>query len=217
MAKRCQGLNSKCFLITYLMIVSFLLLLWFNRQSFTEQDARVIPVDMKDYIESPPRPLPVFSLSSADKQVLTNDWLHNKWSFVYFSHQHCWPECHTALQKIKGLHASFANNDLQFLIIDIDDENETAETLANFLSSQQLDFVQVGSADVRQINALAKSFVALFLRSDYADGSYKIEQEHHIFVVDPKGRVYATFRPPYTDLSIQSQFIKLRRFYAGTE
>jgi len=68
-----------------------------------------------------------------------------------------------------------------------------------------------------EIEQLARDFVALFLKTDFSDGSYQIEQEHHLFVVDPKGRVYATFRPPYTSRSIQSQFLKLRYFYAQSE
>jgi hypothetical protein len=88
--------------------------------------------------------------------------------------------------------------------------------LSDFLHQQKLDF-KVATASPKIIGELASSFIALFLQTDYADGSYQIEQEHHLFVVDPKGRVYATFKSPFNKDLIQSAFLKLRYFYARSE
>jgi cytochrome oxidase Cu insertion factor (SCO1/SenC/PrrC family) len=216
MAKRCKGLNSKCFLITYLMIVGFLLVLWMNRLPLMHEDQREIPVAMQDYIVSPPRPLPEFSLNTDNKLALTNNWFHGKWSLVYFSHSRCMPDCQPALQAMKYIKSAFANVDFQFLVIGIDTEHEAADDLSDFLNQQKLDF-KVATASPKIIDELASSFIALFLQTDYADGSYQIEQEHHLFVVDPKGRVYATFKPPFNRDLIKSEFLKLRFFYARSE
>ncbi len=216
MAKRCKGFNSKCFLITYLMIVGFLLVLWMNRLPLMNKEQREIPVAMQEYIASPARPLPEFSLNTDNKLALTNNWFDGKWSLVYFSHGHCLPACQPALQAMKHLKSAFANVDFQFLVIGIDTEHETADDLSDFLHQQKLDF-KVATASPKIIDQLASSFIALFLQTDYADGSYQIEQEHHLFVVDPKGRVYATFKPPFNNVRIQSEFLKLRSFYARSE
>ena len=216
MAKRCKGLNSKCFLISYLMIVGFLLVLWMNRLPLMNEEQREIPVAMQNYIASPARPLPEFSLNTDNKLALTNNWFDGKWSLVYFSHSHCLPACQPALQAMNDLKDAFANVDFQFLVIGIDTEHETADDLNDFLHQQKLDF-KVATASSKIIDELARSFIALFLQTDYADGSYQIEQEHHLFVVDPKGRVYATFKPPFNKDLIQSEFLKLRYFYARTE
>jgi len=216
MAKRCKGLNSKCFLISYLMIVGFLLVLWMNRLPLMNEEQREIPVAMQNYIASPARPLPEFSLNTDNKLALTNNWFDGKWSLVYFSHSHCLPACQPALQAMNDLKDAFANVDFQFLVIGIDTEHETADDLNDFLHQQKLDF-KVATASPKIIDELARSFIALFLQTDYADGSYQIEQEHHLFVVDPKGRVYATFKPPFNKDLIQSEFLKLRYFYARTE
>jgi cytochrome oxidase Cu insertion factor (SCO1/SenC/PrrC family) len=216
MAKRCKGLNSKCFLISYLMIVGFLLVLWMNRLPLMNEDQRDIPADMQTYIASPARQLPEFSLNTPNKLALTNHWFEGKWSFVYFSNSHCLPACQPALAEMNKLKASFANADFQFLVIGVDTEHETADQLATFLQGQQLDF-NTATASASIIEELARSFIALFLQTDYADGSYQIEQEHHLFVVDPKGRVYATFKPPFNHARIQAEFLKLRYFYAKSE
>lgn len=216
MAKSCKGFNSKCFLITYLIIVGFLLVLWMNRLPLMHQDEREIPAEMQSYLASPPRPLPAINLATQHKLALTNDWFGDKWTFVYFTHGNCMPSCYEALKSMDQLQAAFANKDFQFLVVGIDSADTTAIKLTELMDSQQLDFM-AASASTDTIEKLAKVFIALFLKTEFSDGSYQIEQEHHIFVVDPKGRVYATFMPPYSGASIQAAFLKLRHFYAQTE
>jgi len=215
-AKRCKGLNSKCFLITYLMIVGFLLVLWMNNLPLMQEESRDIPIDMQVYMTSPARSLPEFSLDTMGKLALTNSWFIDKWSFVYFSHSHCQPTCQPALNALSELQTSFANKDIQFLVIGIDSEHEGANQLSQFLTAQHLA-ITVASGTTQMIDRLARTFIALFLKTDYSDGCYQIEQKHDLFLVDPKGRVYAIFKPPYNSTSIEKKFLKLRHFYAKTE
>jgi len=216
MAKRCKGLNSKCFLFTYLIIVSFLLVLWLNRLPLMHEDSRDIPVDMQSYISSPTSPLSSFLLRANGKLALTNDWLLDKWSFVYFTHGQCLPACQPSLKNMGELQASFANSDFQFLAIGLDSQHETVDMLTEFLTSQNVELTAATST-TDEIDKLSKDFIALYLQTDFRDGGYQIEQEHHIFLVDPKGRVYARFKPPYSSASIKEKFLKLRHFYAKTE
>ncbi|NOQ94507.1 MAG: redoxin domain-containing protein [Methylophaga sp.] len=196
--------------------MSFLLVLWLNRLPLMHEDLREIPVDMQSYISSPSISLPSFSLDIKEKLALTNDWFVDKWTFVYFTHGHCLPACQPSLEKMNELQAAFANSDFQFLAVGIDSEHETVDELAQFLDSNSLKLT-AATASSDEIDTLARSFIALFLQTNFSDGSYQIEQEHHIFLVDPKGRVYATFKPPYSSATIRAKFLKLRYFYAKTE
>lgn len=214
MATRCQGFNSKCFLLSYLIIVGFLIVLWMNRLPLMHDDQRDIPSEMQNYVESPPRLLPQFSLHIKNKLALTNAWFEDKWTFVYFTHSNCLPICKPSLDALKSLKKAFANSDFQFLAVGIDSEHETADELLLFLESEDYNFT-VTTGSETEIDMLAKTFIALFLQTDFTDGSYQIEQEHPLFVVDPKGRVYATFHPPFTEL--RAQVLALRRFYARSE
>jgi len=180
------------------------------------EDTRDIPIDMQAYIASPALPLPTFLLETNGKLALTNKWFDDKWSFVYFTHGHCLPVCQPSLKTMSELQASFANSDFQFLTIGLDSQHETADELDLFLKSQAFEFT-AATADLVEIDMLSKAFIALYLQTDFTDGSYQIEQEHHIFLVDPKGRIYARFKPPYSSASISAQFLKLRHFYAKSE
>ncbi|OUR73042.1 hypothetical protein A9Q78_05395 [Methylophaga sp. 41_12_T18] len=212
-----KNLNSKRFLFTYLVIIGFLLVLLMNRLPLVHEDLRDIPSDMLSYLESPPRPLPSFALLSKDQQVLTQDWFIDKWSFVYFTHGNCHSSCKPALTAMNTLQAAFANKDFQFLMIGLDGENETAESLATILNSQQLNFNVAVTDSPDQLDDIARSFIALFLKTKFSNGQYMIEQEHHIFVVDPKGRVYATFKRLSNVEELKEKFLKMRYFYARSE
>ncbi len=214
MATRCKGFNSKCFLLTYLIIVGLIIVLWMNRQPFMGKDSRVIPKAMQPYLESPPRKLDSFTLKTKEKLALTNDWFEKKWTFVYFTHSACLPACRFGLDSMKELKTAFATSDLQFLTIGIDAQHENADDLYQFLVSQGYDFT-VATGSEKELEKVATSFIALFLQTNFTDGSYQIEQEHHLFIIDPKGRIYATFRPPYKN--VRSHFLALRAFYAKTE
>jgi protein SCO1 len=210
-----KNLNSKRFLLTYLVIIGFLLMLWAINMGLLHEDNREIPIEMLAYLESPPRAVPEIYANLNSELVLTSDWFRNKWSFVYFSHGNCLPLCRPTLETMKLIQSSFTNNDFQFLVIGLDGDNETQASFASFLAAQQFNF-DVASASSDKVEDLAGEFRALFLKTSLSDGSYLIKQEHHIFVLDPKGRLYATFKPPFS-INIQEDIVNMRYFYARSE
>jgi protein SCO1/2 len=187
-----------------------------NNLPLIHEDTRVIPNDLQNYISSPPRPIPTFSLDTSSKLALTNSWLEDKWTFITFTYGHCLPHCQSLLTTMKGVKASIASNNIQFLVVGIDSDHESTQQLDDFLVAQKLD-ATAATGEVTAIETLAHTFIALFLQTDYNDGSYIIEQQYHLFLVDPKGRLYATFKPPYNSGSIKQLFFKLRHFYAKSE
>ena len=180
------------------------------------KETRDIPAALDKILTSPAQPLADFSLETKNKLALTNLWFEGKWTFVYFSYGHCLLACGPTLTVLTDLKASFASDNNQFLVIGIDTEHETSQQLSTFLNQQGLD-ITAATGNEEDIDRLAKQFVALFLRTDFSDGSYQIEQEHTLFLVDPKGRIYASFPSSMSSSKIKAEFFKLRAFYAKSE
>tara|TARA_R110002111_G_scaffold151506_3_gene218166 strand:- start:222 stop:872 length:651 start_codon:yes stop_codon:yes gene_type:complete len=216
MAKSCQGLNSKCFLIAYLVIVSFLLILWLTRQPLIYEDTRDIPVELQTYLRSPPQLIVPVNVKHNNEWALTSRWLDDKWTLVYFTHGHCFPRCNNTLNKMLAFQAAYASQDVQLLLIDIDSTDTAQGQLRQALQQSGIN-ISVAEGDEKVITSLAQAFIALYLKTDYSDGSYEIEQEHNLFIVDPKSRVYATFKESVSSLTINQAFLQLRSFYAQTE
>lgn len=219
MFKTCKGLNSKCFLLTYLVIVGFLLILWANRMPLIQEDERVIPEQLQAYLVSPPQKIDEIAVRLNKKQALTSGVFQEKWTFVYFSHWQCLPECDQAYQTLAKLEQALQAIDIQFVLLNLDVDNSGLATdhLLALAKQYLVDAQLIDMTDEAELEIVARRFQALFLKTDYADGSYLIEQEHPIILVDPKGRVYARFVRPYSFELIRQKFIKLRQFYAQSE
>lgn len=207
--------NSKAFLLLYLVVFGCLLLVWQFRFEHQQPDERDIPAELQALVVSPPMPLPQFLLHATEKSgVLTEQSLLGKWSFIYFTHPACLPQCEPVLTVMHNLQQYFASRDLQFLLINFDSDQQ--RSMASVLRFVKLDFPTF-SADQKMTDSLSKAFDFLYLRTRHDDATYSLEQQHTIFLIDPKGRVYARFEPPFTSRAIQEGFFSLRAFYARTE
>lgn len=214
--KRCQGLNSKCFLVTYLVIVSFLLVLWFTRTGLLQKDLREIPTELQAYITSPPRQINEYAATLNEKQVLTNSIFGDKWTIVYFSHANCVPSCFPAFKKLAAFQSAHASQDIKVIIINLDSDDSKRGKLAELLRQNSLDF-PILEVEKPVLEILTKVFVSLYLTTEFTDGTYQIEQQHDLFLVDPKSRVYAVFDDKTSSAIIHNNFVSLRQFYAKSE
>lgn len=209
MFKPIKSVNSKAFLALYLVITLIILVLWLSRMEFTQPDRRDIPDKLRKFLISPPQLIPQFVLQGDEKQVLTNVSLDGKWSFVYFTHLYCEPECTVVVKVMQHLQRLFAGSSIQFLIINFGDNTDTAS-----LSFPDLK-TYGGSSQV--IESITKSVDFLYLAPEEYEHSLKVEQQHYIYLIDPQGRAYAVFKPPFTSLAIQKIFFQIRDFYARSE
>lgn len=209
MSKPIKSVNSKAFLGLYLVITLIILVLWISRMEFTQPDRRDIPDNLRKFLISPPQLISQFVLQGHEKQVLTNVSLEGKWSFVYFTHLYCEPECAVVVKVVQHLQRLFAGSSIQFLIINFGDNADTATLSFPGLKTYG------GSSDV--IESITKSFDFLYLEPEEYESSLKVEQQHYIYLIDPQGRAYAVFKPPFSSLAIQKIFFQIRDFYARSE
>jgi cytochrome oxidase Cu insertion factor (SCO1/SenC/PrrC family) len=208
-----KSFNSKGFLLLYLVVFSAMLLVWLSRQESPADDKRQIPASLQAEIVSPARHIPQFLLQSTERQKLTEQSLRGKWTFIYFTHPHCLPNCEPVLEVLDNLQTLLANAEQQFVVINFD--SQRSGELSSLLASRGMG-LPVFTGDGSMLKMLAEDFEFLYLREDDGAGA-EIEQQHSLFLTDPKGRLYARFEPPFSSLSIQQQFFALRDFYARSE
>ncbi|MBT3505755.1 MAG: hypothetical protein HN475_08335 [Piscirickettsiaceae bacterium] len=136
---------------------------------------------------------------------------------VYFSHLNCLPACLQVFNKLAVFQSAYASQDVSVLLISLDTEASAIGKLAQGLDEKGFNFQVLESENEAVIERLAKTFVALYLKTDLSNGGYQIEQEHHLFLVDPQSRVYAVFDEQTTTSIIESSFPAIRGFYAKSE
>jgi len=138
------------------------------------EDHRVIPAQLQNTITSPPRETSVAAVHIGDKQVLTNMLFKDRWTFVYFSHANCFPECVEPFEKLAKFQSAFASNDIAVAVIDSDSEQNQRGNLAKLVAQKNFKFPII-EAEEASIDALSKTFIALYLRTDLAGGYYQID------------------------------------------
>ena len=140
----------------------------------------------------------------------------DRWTLVYFSHENCLPECVKPYEKLASFQSAFASHDVGVAVIDLDSKEKQHGKLAKLVAQKNFKFPII-EAEETVIDALSKTFIALYLKTDLTGGYYQIEQEHHLFLVDPKSRVYAVFDEALSATKINNTFTQLRQFYAKSE
>lgn len=208
-----KSFNSKGFLLLYLVVFASLLLVWLYQVEQKQTDKREIPPSLAPVLRSPPAQLDQFLLYSDSREVLTEQSLRGKWTYVYFTHPACLPQCEPVLSVMQNLQQMAAINETRFVSINFDPDQETQRPEWWLENTPSLPLYGGKKAVVME---LADKFEFLHLRTKL-DKGYSLEQQHSVFLVDPKARVYARFDPPFSSPLIQQQFIAIRDFYARSE
>lgn len=208
-----KSFNSKGFLLLYLVVFASLLLAWLFQVEQKQTDNREIPPSLAPVLRSPPAALDQFLLYSDTREVLTEQSLRGKWTYVYFTHPACLPQCEPVLSVMQNLQQLAATSEIQFVSINFDPDQDTQRPEWWLENTPSLPLYGGNKA---VIVALADKFEFLHLRTTL-DKGYSLEQQHSVFLVDPKARVYARFDPPFSSPLIQQQFLAIRQFYARSE
>ena len=209
--KRCQGLNSKCFLISYLIIVAILLYYWYY-ELMHQRATDAVPVVLHNYIHWPAKGLnrDIIMGNTALSDLLTQQ----NWRLIYLSHAQCLPDCYQWLVRLKTFDSAFSSYDLTTAVININHSDPGGRHLQQVLLNYQVNNTVYSVKTNEEAESLAHWLTALFLRTERRGDDALIEQKHQFFLVDPKNRLYAVFEENTSYAELQSAFIALRSFYA---
>lgn len=214
MLKPFGGFNSKGFLLAYLVIVMIILAMWAFRVDKAEPEYRTLPASLRSYLVSPAKSLPQILLQNEKEQNFTNTSLSGNWTWLYFTHPQCLPDCATVFTVLRNLQQNYAASNTDFLLVNFDDS--AALSMLEPLHDLKIALPQY-TANPNVLESLTDALDFLYLKTPREKSGYQIEQYHYIYLIDPKGRWYATFKPPYTSAELQRVFIMLRTFYARSE
>lgn len=165
------------------------------------------------------RQLHPFKLLDQNNTVFDAKRLQGKWSFVFFGYTSCPDICPTTLHTLSSTQALLDNDtseyaaDRQVIFISVDPERDTTEKLANYMSYFNESFTGV-TAEKAEIDKLARQFGAGYVfEEETSPGQYLVAHTSAVFLVDPFGRLVATFSQPHYPATIASQFEKIRTYF----
>ena len=211
-------MTSKKIPIGTIVIFGFFLLVMAVTYVMTKPPER--PAELEGVLRPDFRLLQPFKLTDHNNAIFDEQRLQGKWNFVFFGYTSCPDVCPATLYVLKSVHGLLVDetgkipDDMQVIFVSVDPARDTPEKLAEYITYFNKDFIGA-TADKAEIDKLAMQFGAGYILEDEIEpGIYNVAHTSAIFLVDPYGRLAASFSQPHQPTTIVSQYKKIRTYFS---
>jgi protein SCO1/2 len=157
------------------------------------------------------RPLPAFVLHRAGG-TLGNADLAGRWTLLSFGYTFCPDICPTTLatlQEVAGRLKTRALPAPQVVFISVDPARDTPGRLADFVRFFDAGFVGATGSD-EEMAGLVKHLGVQYQRHEGPDSRhYVVDHSAVVYLVDPQGRLKATFSWPHDPAAMAADYARL--------
>jgi len=179
---------------------------------------KTVPPELQAVLRPVPKPLQSFELTDQHRQPFNLERLKGKWSFVFFGYTYCPDICPTTLSTLTGVVKQLQTDpqglsNIQVVFVSVDPQRDTPDVIKDYLAYFNETFQGVTGTQ-QDIEALTRQFGAGYMKeSETAPGQYMVSHTSSIFLVDPYGRLMASFSPPHDATTIVGQFRQIRSLF----
>ena len=151
-----------------------------------------------------------FRLVDQNGKTVTDADLKGKWSLVYFGYTHCPDACPTALNDIAtALDGLGPKRDaVRAVFITVDPERDTPDVLKSYVTAFDAPILAL-SGTPEEIAQAAKDYRVYYAKHPEAGGDYSMDHSSVIYVMDPQGRLTASFTQENSPEEIAERLKKL--------
>ncbi|NND00379.1 MAG: SCO family protein [Gammaproteobacteria bacterium] len=181
------------------------------------------PAELQGVLRTQLDRIGAFQLTGHSGQLITQDNFRSKWSFVFFGYTSCPDVCPATLQVLNAVHQlaseqrAAPSDNMQVMFISVDPGRDTLEKLGQYVTHFNTRFIGA-TADKKHIDRVASLFGAAYLPDvENRGGYYMVNHTSAIFLVDPRGRLVATFSQPHRANNILSQYAKINAYFSGID
>ena len=178
------------------------------------------PAELEGVLRPGFKQLLPFKLNDHNNAVFNEEILQGKWTFVFFGYTSCPDVCPATLYMLSEIHGLLVDesgkipDDMQVVFISVDPARDTTKKLADYVTYFNKDFIGT-TADKTEIDKLARQFGAGYIfEEETTAGVYNVSHSSAIFLIDPYGRLVATFSQPHQPSTITTQYKKIRTYFS---
>ncbi len=172
------------------------------------------------------RPIPIFNFAMTDHngQEFTVNNLMRKWTFMFFGYTYCPDVCPIALVDLNDVYHNLDEKGgliekkfkvgTQFVFVTVDPQRDTVEELKDYISHFNEAFIGI-TGKPEAIEDIARQMGVAYRRvpGEDEEGDYLVDHSASFILIDPLGRLRATFSPPHDPKQIADDFRKIRSEY----
>ncbi|UCB54784.1 MAG: SCO family protein [Thiotrichales bacterium] len=177
------------------------------------------PPELEGVLRPEFRLLRSFELTDHEGAVFDQKRFQGKWTFVFFGYTSCPDICPATLYVLNAVQGLIedktgeAPEEMQVIFISVDPKRDTPELLADYVAHFNKTFIGA-TAGKQEIDRVAGQFGAGYvLEEETAPGSYLVSHTSAIFLVDPLGRLVATFSQPHYASTIVTLYEKILAYF----
>jgi protein SCO1/2 len=180
------------------------------------------PSELAGVLRPEYRQVASFQLQSHNRGPVSEKDLRGKWSYIFFGYLSCPDVCPNTLHELNQFRTLLKDEigaepeDLQVIFVSVDPDRDSTENLARYANHFNKNFIGA-TAGKGAIDRLIKQFGAGYiLEAETAAGQYLVTHTSAIFLVDPLGRMVATFSQPHYAPTLLSQHKKITDYFLGS-
>jgi len=211
--------NNKTFPVGTLILGGLFLLVMLITYILVKPPAP--PPELEGVLRSEYSLLMPFELTDHNGDLFTEQNFQKKWSFVFYGYISCPDICPATLyvlnsvQSLQQDQAGDAPINMQVVFISVDPERDTPERLADYMAYFNPKFIGA-TADKAEIDSLTRQFGAGYIiEPETSPGQYPVAHTSAVFLVDPLGRLVASFSQPHYPTTINSLYEQIRTYFSG--
>ena len=181
------------------------------------------PDELEGVLRKDFRPIGAFELQTHDHGPITVNSLRGKWSLLFFGYMSCPDVCPNTLHELSSFYRLLQDateieaQDLQIIFVSVDPVRDSTEGLSRYVRHFNQDFIGA-SAGKGAIDRLTRQFGASYvIEAETAPGVYPVAHTSAIFLVDPLGRLVASFSQPHYAGTLLSQYKKITAYFTGSD
>ncbi len=211
-------MTSKKLPIGTIVIFGIFLLVMATTYILTKPPER--PAELEGVLRPDFKLLQPFKLTDHNNTVFDEKRLPGKWSFVFFGYTSCPDVCPATLFVLSSVHgllvdeSADSTDDMQVVFVSVDPARDTTKKLADYVTYFNKDFIGT-TADKTEIEKLARQFGAGYIfEEETSAGVYNVSHTSAIFLIDPTGRLVASFSQPHQPATIISLYKKIQTYFS---
>ena len=220
-----NGTAIKILRIVFPGVVLLLLGIWFGMGLDKTYDLRGMDLPSARLLEVPV-PIPYFSLTDHNGQEFSRLNFRKRWTFMFFGYIYCPDVCPAALFDLDDVYLNLLDKgdlveqefhiDTQVVFVSVDPQRDTVEEMKEYTTHFNENFVGI-TGKPEAIDAFAHPMGVGYRRvlGENAEGDYLIDHSASILLIDPLGRLRATFPPPHAPEQIADDFRKIRKKFTA--
>ena len=162
--------------------------------------------------------LPAFSLVDQEGSTFDNQRLLGHWTFLNFGYTHCPDVCPTTLALLANMDSRLRSikqkTPYEIAFVSIDPERDSQQRLAEYVGYFDSSFLGV-RGDQGALQQLTRPLGILYQKVPTPNSAmgYVMDHSANIALIDPQGRYYALFSPPYDAESMAQDFKLITQNY----